>query len=81
MVIPLNYIQPQQEAQIVWLASPPDMARRLMDLGFEPEERISCVLKGRKNGMSAYLVNHAVIALRSKDAAGIFVKILPSSPP
>ncbi|MDO5416909.1 MAG: FeoA family protein [Lachnospiraceae bacterium] len=74
MVIPLSHIALNQQAEIVWLAAAPDMHQRLLDLGFEPEETVSCVLKS-KNGMSAYLVKHAVIALRQKDAAGIFVKI------
>ena len=59
MVIPLTYLEQDQSA----------------DLGFEPDEIITCVIKGKKGGMSAYLVKHAVIALRPCDASGILVRI------
>lgn len=75
MVIPLTFLEQDQSAAVVWLAAPPDMERRLSDLGFEPEEVITCVIKGKKGGMSAYLVKHAVIALRPCDASGILVRI------
>ena len=75
MVIPLTYLEQDQSAAVVWLASPPDMEKRLSDLGFEPDEVITCVIKGKKDGMSAYLVKHAGIALRQRDASGILVRI------
>lgn len=74
MVIPLTYLEQDQSAAVVWLASSPDMEKRLADLGFEPDEIITCVIKGKKGGMSAYLVKHAVIALRPCDASGILVR-------
>ena len=42
------------------------MAGRLSDLGFEPEEAVTCVLRKRKGNIAAYLVRRAVIALRER---------------
>lgn len=75
MVVPMNYIEIGQSASIVWMAHEPYMAKRLQDLGFEPNARIQCVLRGRKGEIAAYLVRNAVIALRREDAAKIFAKI------
>ena len=44
------------------------------DLGFIPDEEVSCVLKGRKGGMRAYLVRNAVIGLREENINEIFVQ-------
>lgn len=73
MVVPLNQIKAGETAQVAFLAGEDAMALRLFDLGFVPGETISCVLKGRGGGMSAYLVRCAVIALREKNALEIFV--------
>lgn len=73
MVLPLNQIEPGKPVKVVWVASQNDMARRLEDLGFLPGEEISCVLKGRRHGMRAYLVRGAVIALREENSREIFV--------
>ena len=56
MVIPLTYIEPGVQAEVVWIASSPSMAGRLDDLGFSPGETVSCVLKKPGKGMRAYLV-------------------------
>lgn len=74
MVIPLNYLEPDQQAEVVWLAYPPDAGQYFMDLGFAPGERVVCLLRAAKNGMSAYRVSDAVIALRAEDARWIFVQ-------
>ena len=65
--------------KVVWIASEKAMAARLADLGFIPDEEISCVLKGRKGGMRAYLVRNAVIGLREENINEIFVQTEPSS--
>ena len=62
---------------MVWVASEKAMAARLADLGFIPDEEISCVLKGRKGGMRAYLVRNAVISLREENINEIFVEVEP----
>ncbi len=74
MVIPLSQIDLGKKVRVVWIASPPDMARRLRDLGFTPEEEIRCVLTGRPGGMRAYLVQGAVIGLREQNSREIFVE-------
>ncbi|MDD3252950.1 MAG: FeoA family protein [Lachnospiraceae bacterium] len=75
MVIPLSHIVPGERGRIVWLASDAHMKQRLIDLGFAPEESLSCVLKTPRGGMSAYLVQGAVIALRQENANEIFVEV------
>ncbi len=74
MVLPLNQINVGETVQVVWVASRDSMADRLADLGFVPEEEISCVLKGRPGGMQAYLVRSAVIGLREQNSREIFVR-------
>ncbi len=79
MVVPLNQINTGETAQIAFLAGEDSMSLRLFDLGFVPGETVSCVIKGRRGGMSAYLVRCAVIALREKNALEIFVSRAESS--
>ncbi|MCI8516692.1 MAG: ferrous iron transport protein A [Hungatella sp.] len=74
MVLPLSQIDLGEKAKVVWIASEAHMAKRLADLGFVPDEEISCVLKGRKGGMRAYLVRNAVIGLREENIGEIFVQ-------
>lgn len=78
MVIPLSQIDLGETVKVVWVASEKHMADRLADLGFIPDEEISCVLKGRKGGMRAYLVRDAVIGLREENIGEIFVRTSPS---
>jgi len=74
MVLPLSLIDIGQPVKVVWLASSPDMAERLSDLGFLPGEEVVCILPGHPGGMRAYLVRHAVIALRKENSDEIFVE-------
>ena len=55
MVLPLSSINTGGSAKILALANPPLMAGRLSDLGFEPEEAVTCVLRKRKGNIAAYL--------------------------
>lgn len=77
MVLPLSQIELGETAKVVWIASEKHMAERLTDLGFVPDEDISCVLKGRPGGMRAYLVRNAVIGLREENINEIFVQTSP----
>jgi len=77
MVLPLSHIKPGEHARVVWVASESLMKQRLLDLGFAPEETLSCVLRSSHGHMNAYLVRGAVIALRRENANEIFVEILP----
>lgn len=69
-------MKPGERARIVWLASEHHMKQRLLDLGFAPDESLSCVLKAPRGGMGAYLVRNAVIALRMDNAAEVFVELI-----
>ena len=73
MVLPLNQIDAGQKGKIAFLAGDEDSSLRLRDLGFAPGETVTCVLKGQKGSMSAYLVRCAVIALRDNNAVEILV--------
>lgn len=68
MVIPLSNTEPGDTVRIVFLSSEGPMAGRLRDLGFTPGATVSCVLRGRKKNIAAYLVRNAVIALREGDS-------------
>ena len=81
MVLPLSQIELGETVKIVWIASEKAMATRLEDLGFIPGEEISCVLKGRKGGMRAFLVRNAVIGLREEHINEIFVQTDPAQCP
>lgn len=76
MVMPLSHIKPGERGRIVWVASEDHMQQRLYDLGFRANESLSCVLKSHRGGMSAYLVQGAVIALRQENANEIFVEAI-----
>lgn len=76
MVIPLSQIDAGAWVEVVWIASEESMATRLQDLGFAPEEKICCILKGKPGGMRAYLVRNAVIGLRESNIHEIFVRTI-----
>lgn len=76
MVMPLSHIKQGEQGRIVWVASEAHMQQRLTDLGFIADEILSCVLQSHRGGMSAYLVQGAVIALRQENANEIFVEEL-----
>lgn len=78
MVVPLSQIDVGEWASVVWVGSEPGMSTRLRDLGFTPQEKICCILKGRPGGMRAYLVRNAVIGLRENNISEIFVQTQPS---
>ncbi len=73
MVIPLCNINPGERARIIFLDHEDRTAARLMDLGFVPGARLSCVLQKKKRNIAAYLVRSAVIALRKEDSRLIMV--------
>ena len=63
-----------QTAEICWLADNRSITGRLLDLGFEPGTKVTCMLKKRGGQLSAFLVKGAVIALRREDADLVFIK-------
>lgn len=49
------------------------LTERLLDLGFSQGTRVTCVGRSPGGDPSAYLLRGTVIALRTKDARGIFL--------
>lgn len=50
------------------------IGRRLMDLGFTPGAETACLLASPGNGMRAYRVRGAVIALRQREAQTVILE-------
>lgn len=73
MLFPLDRMNPGQTADVAWLSDNTSITCRLLDLGFEPGSRVTCVLKKRGGALSAFLVKGAVIALRWEDSSLVFV--------
>ncbi|MGL5434881.1 MAG: FeoA family protein [Lachnospiraceae bacterium] len=76
MVIPLSQLNPGDSGRVIWLASSYLLKQRLLDLGFEPDEVLTCELQSSPHGMRAYRVRDSLIALRKENAAEIFVETL-----
>ncbi len=77
MVLPLNYMNPDETATVVWLASESCTRQLLIDLGFAPGEKLLCVRKPFRQSMGTYQVRGVILALRREYANEIFVKIPP----
>lgn len=67
----LNMLQVGQSARVEAVAARPDLQRRLLDLGLIPGTAVTCTAKSPAGDPAAYLIRGAVIALRSRDAAGV----------
>lgn len=73
LLYPLSKLNIDQSAEIFWLSDHKPVSMRLLDLGFEPGTRVTCVLKRGKDELSAFLVKGTVIALRREDAEIVLV--------
>ena len=51
-----------------------DLKRRLLDLGFLPNNWVQCVLISPLKDPKAYKINNSVITIRNKDAKNIEVE-------
>jgi len=60
-------------AEVRALLSRRAIRRRLQDLGLVEDTAVECIGKSPGGGMSAYLIQGAVIALRDEDAAQVLV--------
>lgn len=80
MVYPLYETNPGDTAEVVWVISEPPMAERLSALGFTSKEPVTCMIKGKKDSMSAYQVRGAVIALRPANAKEVLVRTIEPRP-
>lgn len=76
MVLPLNYMNPGESARIVWIASEPGFKQHLDNLGFCPQEILTCIQSPHRRRMGAYRVRGLTIALRCERANEIFAEIL-----
>lgn len=74
MVYPLNELKAGESAQIVWIICEPYMAEHLKSVGFTSKEHITCILKGRADSMSAYLIHGRLIGLRAANAREVLVR-------
>lgn len=74
MVYPLNELNPGDTAEVVWIISDPYMSSQLDALGFTFKEQVTCILGGRKDSMSAYLIRGTLIALRTENAREVLVR-------
>ena len=70
----LSSLPPGQSGRVLCLRAGEGMGRRLMDLGFTPGARAACVLAAPGDGMRAYRVRGAVIALRRKEARTVILE-------
>lgn len=74
MVYPLIELKAGETAEVVWVICDPPMAEHLKSLGFTANQHITCVLKGRANSMSAYLIHGKLIGLRAEHAKEVLIR-------
>ena len=86
MRYPLSKMKIGQTARIVWLSDDSEtgvcspeskyssIRCRLLDLGFEPDGLVTCMLKKNGDALSAYLIKGAVIALRREISDQVIVE-------
>ncbi len=79
--IPLNYLQPGEQGQVLALSPRLRGAdrRRMMDLGILPGTTIGVEMNSPSGDPTAYLVRGALIALRQEQARLIHVERLPQA--
>ena len=71
----LGDLKPGRSALVTEVRSDENaMARRLKDLGLIPGTWVTCVASSPAGDPSAYWIRGAVIAIRRKDAAGIYIR-------
>lgn len=74
MSIPsLDTLRVGQSGRVSRVEAEPAMQRRLFDLGLIPGTQVTCTAKSPAGDPAAYLIRGAVIALRGKDAGGVYL--------
>ena len=63
-----------QSGRVLCLRAGEGIGRRLLDLGFTPGAEILCLLAAPGNGMRAYQIRGAVIALRRREAQTVILE-------
>lgn len=67
----LSDLRVGQSACVTRVRAEPGMHRRLLDIGLIPGTLVTCVAKSPAGDPAAYRIRGAVIALRTRDAAGV----------
>jgi ferrous iron transport protein A len=73
MELPLSALALGERAYIHEVGGPPDMARRMKELGLLPGTEVSCELVSPAGDPAAYRIRGALIALRRQDARSVSV--------
>ena len=69
----LKAIAPGEHARVLSLGCTGSMRRRLLDIGLTENTPVTCLGRSPAGDPSAYLIRGAVIAIRRKDSADIFI--------
>ena len=69
----LTNLKVGQRARVTALHSGGSMRRRLQDIGLIAGTEVECVQKSPAGDPVAYLIRGAVIALRGRDAGGVYL--------
>lgn len=72
-LVPLCSLRPGQHARVCRLDTPARLRRRLLDMGLTPGSRVTCIGHNPGSDPTAYLICHAVVAIRRCDAATVWV--------
>lgn len=70
----LSRLHTGEGAPVAVLLTPNPLRRRLMDLGFTPGTRVTCLFAAPGGDPRAYLVRDTVIALRNTDAQTVLTE-------
>ena len=69
----LNSLSVGQSDRVSHIEAEPAMRRRLLDIGLIPGTRVTCTAVSPAGDPAAYLIRGAVIALRGRDAGGVYL--------
>ena len=71
----LNSLRVGQSARVSHIEAEPArmVRRRLLDIGLIPGTRVTCTAVSPAGDPAAYLIRGAVIALRGRDAGGVYL--------
>ena len=69
----LNSLRVGQGPRVSHIEAEPAMRRRLLDIGLIPGTRVTCTAVSPAGDPAAYLIRGAVIALRGRDAGGVYL--------
>ena len=72
--ITLSDLAPGESAVVTKVSVRGVIGRRLLDLGLIAGTKIECISRSPLGDPSAYLIRGAVIAIRSRDCAGVELK-------